>query len=136
MKKMMLPVVVACIEALSFSGCKEPKKVTIDQLHAIEDSIPKLFPNAKTVHTIQNDDYNNLRLIIADPVFYNAPTDQQQVMAVRTGAMVLHVLGPDNSITKATLILTKDTRNDNEEPADAVKTDMKIDSLEKLTGGK
>ena len=128
----ILPIIIAVM----LQGCKEPKKITIEQLHAIEDSIPHIFPNARTIHTIQNDDYNNLRLIVADPVFYNATPEQEQAMAIRTGAMILHVLGPDNSIIKATLILTKDTRNDNEDPADAIKTDMKLDSLEQVMGKK
>jgi hypothetical protein len=137
MKKLLIPIaIITVITGATLTGCKEPKEITMDQVQAIEDSIPKLFPSARTIHTLQDNDYSNVKLIVADPVFYNATPEQKQAMAIRTGSMILHVLGGDNSITKATLIITKDTHTENQDPADGIKTDMKIDSLEKAVKGK
>jgi len=132
MRKVFIPVATTIIAVMlaSCNAMKEPKQMTIDQKNAIEDSLPKIFPTAVTLHTIQDEDYN-IKLVIGDAKFYPSSPAQYQAAAIRTGAMLINVLGADCGVRKATLVITKDTRNNVEDPKDGISTDMKIDSFEK-----
>ena len=130
MKKSIIPVLFVII-ATAITGCKEGKRISTEQIQAIEDSIPRLFPTATLVHTNQNEDYNEINLIITDPIFYNAPQQDQQAAAIRSGIMLIHVLGTDLGISRATLVLTKDKSTNDGIPGDGIQTNMHIDSLMK-----
>ena len=127
---------VAALSVLFYSSCaeKEAKRIDMKQVAQFEDSIPHIIPGARSIHTLQKDDATEFKLIVGSPSFYTASDDNKQSAAIRTGLMVLHVLGPDNSIKNATLVLTKKD-NDNQEnriPEDGISLDMKIDSLKKV----
>jgi len=132
MKKLIAPLAVATVViATSMLGCKMPKKLTTDQIQAIEDSIPHIFPTATMIHTNQNEDNDKVNLIITDPTFYISTPEQKQAAAIRSGVMLIHVMGADNNLSKATLVITKDKSTNDGIPADGIQTDMKIDSLVK-----
>ena len=129
MKKLILPLIVA-ISVISCNALKEQKTITTEQKDAIEDSIPKIIPGVATIHTMRINE--EIKFVIGDARFYSSSAEQKNDAAIRVGTALLHVLGPDFGITKATLIITQDTHNEVDDPKDGIKTDMKIDSLEKV----
>jgi len=134
MKNLVLSV--AALSVLLYTSCaeKEAKRIDMNQVAQFEDSTSHIIPGTQSIHTLQLEDPTEFKLIVGSPSFYTADADKKQAAAIRTGLMVLHVLGPDNSIKNATLVLTKKD-NDNQEkriPADGISLDMKIDSLKKI----
>lgn len=113
-------------------GLKEQKRIDMTQVQQMQDSIPGIIPGVRSIHIIQDDDYSKVMIIVGTPSFYDASDGKKQQAAVNTGAMVMHVLGADNSISKATLVLTKKDMDTKEVPADGISLDMKIDSLKKV----
>ncbi len=132
MKNTLVSISVIVAFGATFSGCKEQKRIDMTQVTQFQDSIPKIIPGTKSIHTIQDDDASKVMIIVGSPSFYDANADQKQQAAINTGLMVLHVLGPDNSITKATLMIAKKDMDNNEVPKDGISIDMKIDSLKKV----
>jgi hypothetical protein len=120
-----------------FTSCglqflKEQKRIDMTQVNQFQDSIPHIISGVRSIHTIQDDDASKVTIIVGAPSFYNSGNDKQQQAAIRTGMMVLHVLGPDNSISKATLVLSKKDSDEVKVPADGIILDMRIDSLRKV----
>ena len=130
MKKLILPVMLFCAVVISScSSFKEAKRITDAQRDVVEKEVPKLFPSPTLIHTNQSEDDRSLSIIITDTKFYDASSADKQAAAVKCGAILVHVLGGDNGISKFTLVLTKNPATDNGIPDDGIKMDMKVDSL-------
>lgn len=133
MRKIAASIALVSIITSVSCGLKEQKAITTDQLHAIEDGIPKIIPSVTLINTRQNgEDLCKVRIILGDPAFYGAPDAEKQSKAVAVGQLVLNTLGADNCLTNGTLVITKDVRNQEERPADGIELDMKLDSLNKV----
>ena len=117
---------------IGFMGCKEQKRITMGQVTQFQDSIPKIIPGTRSIHVLQHDESDRVMIIVGSPSFYNAADDKKQQAAIHTGMMILHVLGPDNNISIATLVLSKKDTEEDKVPDDGIKIDMKIDSLQKV----
>ena len=115
-------------------GCKETgyKRIDMAQVHQLEDSIPHLIPGVSTIHTIQDDDYTKVRVIIGDVSFYSASPDVKQQAANKVAITLLRILGPDNNISKGTLVITKNIRDNIDNPPDGINIEMNFDSLKKI----
>lgn len=130
MKKLILPITVALIAAAS---CKETayQGINMDQVRQLEDSIPTLIKGVSTIHTIQNSDYTNVTIIIGDVPFYSASPEVKQEAANRVGLALLRILGKENNISKATLVVTQNVKDNNDNPPDGIKTEIDIEALKK-----
>jgi hypothetical protein len=117
-----------------FFGCKDigNKRIDIAQVHQLEDSIPTFIPGVSTIHTIQDDDYTKVKVIIGDVQFYNMSPEMKQQAANRMGLALLRILGKDNNLSKATLIVTKNITDNIDNPPDGINTDANMDSLKKV----
>src|SRR5262245_9846905 len=129
MQKISAFLALGFIGLVSCNGLKEQKALTTDQLHKIEDGIPKIIPTVTLINTRQGEDHSKLKIILGDPTFYNANNDEKHIKAVEVGKMVLEVVGVDNCLSDGKLVITKDVRNQAEDPADGIALDMKLDSL-------
>lgn len=132
--------IIVCAAILSpilfTSSCDETddasKRINVTHTTQFEDSIPNIIPGTRSIHTLQDNDYKKAMIIVGSPSFYAASADDQQRAAVRTGQMVLHVLGAEGKVEEAKLVITKLDNNENKAPADGISLDMKIDSLKKV----
>lgn len=131
MKKLCLFAIPAFCILAAFSGCREQQRINMNQVARIEDSIPHIVPGARSIHTLQDDDYSKVTIIVGSPSFYKASDADKQQVAIRVGTMLMDVLGAGNSISTGTLILTQKDSNLNEVPADGIALDMKADSIKK-----
>jgi len=132
MKKLLLPI-FGVVTILSAScGRMEMKKITMDQVHQVEDSIPKILPGNISMHTLQDDDYSKVVIIIGSPSLFKTDADLQQSEAVRTGMALLRVLGPSNSLSTGRLVFSENDFNDDKVPEGSISVDMKLDSLNKV----
>jgi len=129
MQKFYASLALGLIGLASCNGLKEQKAITTDQLKKIEDGIPKVIPTVTLINTRQGDDHTKIKIILGDPTFYNANADEKHSKAVEVGKMVLEVVGVDNSLSDGKLVITKDVKNQAEDPADGITLDMKLDSL-------
>ncbi len=124
--------VLPVMTIIASCGLKEMKRIELPQATQMQDSVAKLIPGYYSGHVMQDDDFSKVVIIVGAPGFYDASADMKQLAAIRTGIMLLNVLGPDLSITNATLVITKKDNNDNKIPEDGISLDMKIDSLKKV----
>jgi hypothetical protein len=124
-------VLLTAATFISFVGCKEPREVTMEEVHQFEQGFPAIVPSARSMNTIV-EERTDFRLIVGAPEFYAADKALQQEAAIKTGMLTLKIMGKD--ITKGTLIITKDVQDRSGNPADGIRIDMKIDSL-KIAGG-
>jgi hypothetical protein len=129
---LLLLLSVSSVVFINGCGLKEQKRIEMTQVQQMQDSIPKIIPGVRSIHIIQDDDYSKVMIIVGTPSFFDANDDRKQQSAINTGAMVLHVLGADNSLSKGTLVITKKDMDTKEVPADGISIDMKIDSLKKV----
>jgi hypothetical protein len=119
--------------AIGYMGCKEYKPIDMNQVTQLEDTILKsqLIPGTSSIHTLQDADYTKVKVIIGNVSLYSAGTDAKQNAAIKVGTALLHILGPDNNLSSATLVITKEVRKDVDNPPDGISLDMKFDSLKK-----
>jgi hypothetical protein len=129
MQKIFAPLAIGFIALTSCNGLKEQKPLTTDQVHAIEEGIPKIIPTVTLINTRQGDDHSKLKIILGDPTFYNANDDEKRSKAIEVGKMVLQAVGVENTLSEGKLVITKDVKNQSEDPADGISLDMKLDSL-------
>lgn len=130
MKKIALTIVMGCA-VFVWAACNQPKELNMAQVHQLEDSIPHLVPGASTIHTLVEQN-TQLKVIVGDVSFYDAPADKKQAAAQAVGRAALHIFGKD--ISEGQLIITKDLNNSQGVPADGVATDMQIDAQKKSMG--
>jgi hypothetical protein len=132
MKNLVLPALLPIV-LFTASCLKEQKKITMTQVAQIEDSLLKgqIIPSTTFVHLLQDDDYTNVTVIIGNARLYK-DKDKISQAAVRAGLMLTHVLGPDMTVSKASLVISLNDPNEDKVPADGISADMKMDSLKKV----
>ena len=130
MNKLRLTIALITLFAFAGSGCKEYKRIDMTQVEQIYDSL-KTIPGITSMHVLQDDDYTKVTIIIGDPRLY-AQSYNVQPVAVKVGSMVLHVLGPDNNLSKGIFAVSKKDDDKDKIPDDGIIGDMKIDSLKKV----
>ena len=99
MKKLPLLAVLSSIVFASSCANMEMKKIEMSQVDQMTDSILKkqIIPGSLSIHILQDDDYSKVTLIIRNSRLY-AKKEEIQSAAVRSGLMLLNVLGKDASI--------------------------------------
>jgi hypothetical protein len=132
MKKIFAPLALSSVVLISSCANMEMKKIDINQLHQIEDSIPKIVPGTRSIHTLQHDDYSTVTVIVGSPDFYKADQARIQQAAVQAGMAILRIVGPGNNLSTAQLVITTKDSNEDKVPDDGKTADMKIDSLNKV----
>jgi len=130
---LLVSIAAAAILLSSCSGMMEMKRIDMVQVSQFEDSILKaqIVPGTASIHILQDDDYSKVTIIIRNSRLY-ADKDKVPQAAVRVGEMVLRVLGPNASISKATLAITQKDDDGKKIPDDGISADMQIDSLKKV----
>jgi hypothetical protein len=118
---MLLAGLVSCE---GFGGAK----VGMDQVYKFNDSLPTVISSISTIQT-RVDESQRVKVIIGSESLYDASQEKKQEAAVTAGKMALNIFGTD--VVEGTMIVTKDIQNHQEDPADGIQTDMKLDSLKK-----
>ena len=118
----------------SFASCREDSDMAYMQ--QLQDSVFAAYPGKVGAVHIKPEDRENLILVLGAPGMYSMPEDQRQAEAVAIGAMALRIFGKGNYLKTGRLVFTKDVHNTLDAPADALTSDMKIDSLKKAAGSK
>lgn len=118
---------ILSLVCLAFASCTDTE-LQMEQVHKYNDTIPTIIPDLATVQT-RVEDNEHLKLIAGSTRFYSASPTKMQEVAVKAGQAALRIFGA--GITSGTLIVTQDTKDHKEDPADGIKVDMKIDSLKK-----
>lgn len=113
------------------AGCKEYKRISMAQVEQMYDSL-KTIPGVVSMHILQDDDYTNVAVIVGDAPLYDAGKDKVQETADRVGLMLLHVLGPDNNLSRGTFAVARKDLNEDKIPDDAIKADMHIADAKKI----
>ena len=135
MKKLIPFAILSVLIFAASCGLKEQKKIDMTQVAQIEDSIlqAQIVPSTTAIHIYQDNDFNNAYIIIKNDDLYKGKDNSKiQQAAVRTGVMLCHVLGPDMTVSKASLVISINDRNEDKVPDDGITADMKIDSLKKV----
>ena len=86
----------------------------------IQDSLVNIFPTWQSVKIKVGDNNMSMIVVIGDATFYKAPDDVKKAKAIELGKMVLRLWGSHNYFDKGNLIVTSDTRNISESPADGI----------------
>lgn len=129
MQKIFASLVLTSVLFAACNGMKEQKALTTDQIHKIEDGIPKIIPSVTLINTRQGEDHSKVTIILGDPTFYAASDADKQKKAIELGKLVLETAGVENSLHDGKVIITKDIQNQSESPADGIILNMKLDSL-------
>jgi len=135
MNKMRLFAILPVVLCIASCALKEQKKINMAQVAQIEDSVlnAQIVPGTTSIHIFQDEDYSKAFIIILNQRLYKGKeNDKMQQAAVRTGQMLARVLGPDMTVSQATLVVSLNDPNEDKVPADGISTDMKIDSLKKV----
>lgn len=122
----------AVVLSAAFMSCEgtEGSQVQMDQVQKFQDSLPTVVSSISSIQT-RVDESQNVKVILGSAKLYDAPAERKQEVAIIAGNMALGVFG--RGIKNGTLILTKEIKDHKEDPADGIKTDMKIDSLKTAT---
>jgi hypothetical protein len=133
MKRQSLTTLTVLLCACAWTGCKEYKRIDMNQVNQIEDSVLKsqIVPHTSFVHILQDDDYTKASVVVGNARLYD-DKDNIQSAAIRTGMMLLRVLGPDNNLSTGVFVVSKKDNAENKLPDDGISADMRIDSLKKV----
>ncbi len=133
MKKLLVPVILLVVFAAMYS-CNDEETDSAN-MQQLQDSINVYYRTAEAIH-INPEDRENLIIVLGDKSLYAAPQDVKQKEATDIGTMALRIWGKDSYLKKGRLVVTRDTRNTSNEPADGITTNINIDSLKKVLFGK
>jgi hypothetical protein len=129
MKKL---IALLALPVIIFSSCKmkEEVKLTATQIDQVADTMLRLIPGTVSSHILQSEPADII-IILGSPSLYNAADDAKNQAAIRAGAKLLQLVGPDNCLKTGTLVIARKDFDKIEVPADGIKLNMKIDSLNK-----
>ncbi len=128
MKKTLYLSLFALFFFAMFS-CKEVNNAGKSRI--LEDSMVKVFPTYRALHVELNDDETEITVVIGDPQFYQASTEEKNNKAEELGKLIARIYGTENYINKGTLIATKDINNTSNAPADGVATPIDLARIKK-----
>jgi hypothetical protein len=137
MKQVLRLGVLSLLAAIGLFSCEGAKDIQMAQVYQYQDTIPTILSGLASVQAHVKRDFNteanSLKLIVTAPGLYNAGPEKIQEAAMKAGQMALVVFG--NDIHDGTFIVTNDMKDHKEEdPADGIKVDMKLDSLKAASG--
>jgi len=128
MKELSLTVFILTA-IIAFSSCND-EDTDMAHMTQLQDSINRYYPTAEAIH-INPEDRENLIVVLGDTRLYAAPEDVKQHEATDIGRMAIGIWGKDGYLKKGKLVVTKDTHNTSNEPADGITVGINIDSLKK-----
>lgn len=122
------------IALVGLQSCEEVKSIDEAMVYQYRDTIPSIIPGISSWEADVKRDFNTeaytVKLIIHDAGYYTTSPEKMREDAIKAGQMALIVFGKDKYFGKGVLMATRDPRNQgDQDPADAIKFDMKLDSL-------
>ena len=130
MNKLLIPIVALIIFACSCSGMMEMKRIDAAQVETIYDSL-KTIPGTYSMHVLQDDDYSKVTVILGNRTLYSSGKERITEASLIVGTMLVNILGPEASISKATFVVTQKDTDATAVPEDGISTEIKIDSIKK-----
>ncbi len=133
-----LGAALSFIALVGLQSCEEVKSIDEAMVYQYRDTIPSIIPGISSWEADVKRDFNTeaytVKLIIHDAGYYTTSPEKMQEAAIKAGQMALIVFGKDKNFGKGMLIATKEPNNSGEkDPADAIKFDMKLDSLKEAS---
>lgn len=128
--KRFLVVAVTSLLIVVFHSCKDMSQYE-GKTRILQDSISHIFPTYEALHIDVNDDYTNIIVVLGDKKFYTASQELKGKKADELGRMILRIYGKGNDLKKGMLVVTMDTRNTSNTPADGIKTPINLEQLNK-----
>ena len=129
MKKLIYLLAVSGI-FLAAPSCKD-RQDNDGKTVIVQDSLRSVLPTWQALKIVVSDDRSDMKIVVGDATFYNAPAAEKATKAAELGRMVLRIYGKDSYLEKGTLIVTKDVRNTAEAPADGIATPIDFSTLKK-----
>ena len=120
--------------AMSLLSCKS-YELDMNDIHKYKDKAVTLVPTARSVQAKTegpSDAPRKLLLIVGVGDFYNSDAANKQQVAIKVGQEALSVFG--DKVAGGQLVLTRQVREHEALPADAIVVDMKLDSLRQAMG--
>ena len=115
---------------LSCSSCIDEEVSRMPQMEQLKDSVFARYPTVRAV-TVNVRQGNTLIFALGDPDLYKKPEAYRDKMGKELGQLTLSVMGKDNNLDKARMIVTPNTRNMDAEPKDGLTTEIDLESLTK-----
>lgn len=128
MKKSISLLGIAAV--LLVSSCKEGND-NDGKTVIVQDSLVNVIPTWQALKVKIEDNRTEMKIIIGDPAFYALSPEEKAKKANEVAQMVLRIYGKGNYLEKGKLIVTKNARNTEEEPADGISTPLDFEGLKK-----
>ena len=126
------PAIIAAASGLilSCSSCNDEEVSRMPQMEQLKDSVFARYPTVRAV-TVNVRHGNTLIFALGDPDLYKKPETYRDKMGRELGQLAISVMGNDNGLDKARMIVTPNTRNMDAEPKDGLTTEIDLKSLAK-----
>lgn len=115
---------------LAFGACK-PGADYSGRTPVIQDSMAKVIPTYQSLRISVSDDWTQLNIIVGDPALYASSAEEKTKKADEVAKLVLRIYGKGNYLSKGNLVVTKNTRNTEDNPADGIATPFDFEGLKK-----
>ncbi len=121
--KNILLVGMFCAVFAALHSCKSGEASNMPQMQMLRDSI---FNTYATVGAIKMkvENGSHLHLVLGDAKLYAATTQDQQKEADDIAKLALRIFGKESSLRTGKLIVTKNERNEDEQPKDGKEVPM------------
>jgi len=133
MKLKAICIAAAVIPIFLMASCQDETSY-MPQISQMKDSIFKAYPTTVASITIKVEDKTRLNVVLGGAELYKQPADKRQQMGNDLGLMAIRIFGKDSYLKIGKLMVTADERNSSEAPADAITSDINIDSLKNIPG--
>ncbi len=132
MKKLLLAASVI-LSLGSLTSCQEG--VDNDgKTRIIQDSLNTVLPTWQALKIKVEDNKTEMNIVVGDATFYNASPEEKLKKADELGRMVLRIYGKGNYLEKGRLIVTKDVKNNSENPPDGIPVPLDFAGMKKAMG--
>jgi hypothetical protein len=88
-----------------------------------------VIPTWQALRVKVEDNHERMNIVIGDPAFYALSPEEKALKATEVAKMVLRIYGKGNYLKKGNLVVTKNTRNTEDEPADGLSTPLEFEGL-------
>ena len=92
----------------------------------IQDSLVNIFPNWQAAKIWIEADNTKINVVLGDKSLYAASAELKQQKTAALGAMIVRIFGKGNYLKSGQLIITQDTRNTSQTPADGISMPIPI----------
>jgi hypothetical protein len=128
--KQLLTVLILATTIFAIPSCDRTEND--GKTRIIQDSLNTVLPTWQALKIKVEDDRSKMTIVVGDATFYKASADEKNKKAEEVGKLVLRIYGKDNYLEKGSLIVTKDIRNESENPADGIQLPIDFTGLKKI----